>query len=498
MFSREEKVLQTRRRFLATAASGLGGLALASCLNRDGYIAKTGEAAGGIINPLAPKLPHFVPKANACIFLYMCGGPSQMDLFDQKPKLVELDGQKLPDSMTKNVRFAFIDKETAVLRGSPKRTFKPYGQCGTEFSDLLPHIGSCADDIALVRSMHTDAFNHTPGQVMMSSGVMTFGRPVLGSWVVYALGSESENLPAYVVLSAGSGTSAGTSNWTSGFLPSTYQGVPFRNQGDAILDVHNPNGMSDSGQRLGLDAIRDLNQMHYRATEDPEILARIGTYELAGRMQLEAPSLMDFSDEPAEILAEYGADRHEPEKIRKYRSGGPDEFQTYARNCLLARRMIERGVRFVSILHETWDHHENLDERLPFNCRMCDQPIAALLRDLKRRGLLDTTLVVWASEFGRTPLGENGAFFALNTGRGHHPFAFSIWMAGGGIKGGQVIGETDEIGWNIVQDPIHVNDLHATILNRFGLDHERLTYRYQGRDFRLTDVAGKLVPKLFT
>jgi hypothetical protein len=483
---------QSRREFLATTASGLGGLALATMLMQDGVIAHAAEPAT-IDNPLAPKAPHFAPKAKACIFLFMCGAPSQVDMFDPKPKLNELDGQPLPPSMTENVRFAFIQKDTAVLKGC-NRTFTKYGDCGMDLCDLLPHLGTCADDICWIRSMHTEAFNHHPGQLMINTGVMTFGRPVMGSWINYGLGSECNNLPGYVVLTAGRGTSGGASNWTSGFLPSTYQGVLFRNQGDPILHLSNPENLPHDCQRLGLDTIRDMNQFRHEYMNDPEILSRIASYELAGRMQVEAPDLIDFSDESDATLEEYGVNRREPEDWKKYRSGGPDEFQTYSANCLLARRMVERGVRFVSILHETWDHHEGLDDRLPFNCMMCDQPVAALIKDLKQRGLFDSTLVVWASEFGRTPLGENRAGFRKpNTGRDHHPFAFTIWMAGGGVKGGQIIGETDEIGWNIVKDPIHINDLHATILHLFGIDHERLTYRYQGRDFRLTDVAGKVV-----
>jgi len=495
MDPRIERVVQSRREFLNSAASGLGGLALTSMLLQDGVLAHAAEVPQ-IVNPLAPKPPHFAPKAKACIFLFQAGAPSQLDLWDPKPKLNELDGQPLPDSMTENVRFAFIQKDTAVLKGT-HRQFKKYGDCGIDLSDLLPHLSTVADDICWVRSMHTEAFNHHPGQLMMNTGVQTFGRPVMGSWINYGLGSESNNLPGYCVLTAGRGTSGGASNWSSGFLPSTYQGVLLRNQGDPILNLSNPGGLPHDCQRLGLNAIRDLNQMRYDYVNDPEILSRIASYELAGRMQAEAPDLIDISNESDATIEAYGVNRREPEDWKKYRSGGPDEFQTYAFNCLLARRMVERGVRFISIYHETWDHHEGISERLPFNCMMCDQPIAALIKDLKQRGLFESTLVVWASEFGRTPLGENRAGFRKpNTGRDHHPFAFTIWCAGGGIKGGQVIGETDEIGWNITKDPIHINDLHATLLHLFGMNHEQLTYRYQGRDFRLTDVAGKVVDKM--
>jgi len=396
--------------------------------------------------------------------------------------------------MVKEVRFAFIQKDSAVLMGTPRK-FRRYGQCGMELSELLPNISSCADDIALIRSMHTSQFNHHPGQLMLNCGVPTFGRPSIGSWLTYGLGSESQNLPGYVVLTAGRGTSGGASLWSSGFLPSNYQGVLFRNQGDPVLNLSNPPGITAEMQHYGLDAVKDLNRLRQNVVGDPEIASRIASYELAFRMQSAAPELMDLSGESAATLEAYGVDREDP-KVATERGGGPNQFRTFSRNCLLARRMIERGVRFVNLYHASWDHHSNLDVELTFNTQMADQPIAALLKDLKQRGLLDTTLVVWGSEFGRTPLGENRVGRKPNTGRDHHPFAFSLWMAGGGIKGGQVIGETDEIGWNIVKDPIHLNDFHATILHLFGLNHEKLTYRFQGRDFRLTDVAGKVVNQL--
>lgn len=485
-------IQQSRRDFLATTASGIGSLALLSLLQQDGALAAETQA-DSLINPLAPRKPHFAPKAKNCIFIFMAGAPSQLDLFDPKPKLNELHGEKLPESLTENVRFAFIQKDSATVMGTPRK-FKKHGESGTEFSDLLPHIGSCADDIALIRSMHTDQFNHHPGQLMMNTGFPLFGRPSLGSWLNYGLGSESKNLPGYVVLTTGRGTSAGTQNWTSGFLPSTYEGVLFRSHGDPVLNLSNPGGMSKDVQRMSLDTLRDLNQHHYEQVRDPEINSRIASYELAYRMQASAPELIDFSDESQEMLDMYGVGREEP--IKNYQGGGKGEFNSFSTNCLLARRMVERGVRFVNIYHATWDHHANIDQGLKFNCMMADQPVAALLKDLKQRGLLDETLVVWGAEFGRTPLGENRVGREANTGRDHHPFAFSVWMAGGGIKGGQVIGETDEIGWNILQDPIHINDLHATILQLFGMNHEKLTYRFQGRDFRLTDVAGNVVDKL--
>jgi hypothetical protein len=481
----------TRRDFLATAASGLGGVALASLLKADGLLAgDLGSAAAAS----SSKPPHYAPTAKACIFIFMEGAPSQMDLFDPKPKLNELDGQKLPESFTKNVRFAFIQKDSAVLMGSPRK-FKQHGQCGMELSDLLPHIATCADDIALIRSMHTDQFNHHPGQLMLNCGTASFGRPTIGAWLNYGLGSLSQNLPGYVVLTAGRGTSGGASLWSSGFLPSNFQGVLFRNQGDPVLNLSSPPGITSEMQHYGLEALTDLNRLRQKHVADPEIASRIAAYELAFRMQSAAPELMDLSGETKETLTAYGVDREDP-RLKADRGGGPGQYRGFARNCLLARRLVERGVRFINIFHASWDHHSNLDAELTFNSGMADQPIAALIKDLKQRGLLDSTLVVWGSEFGRTPLGENRIGRAANTGRDHHPFAFSLWMAGGGLKGGQVVGETDEIGWNITRDPVHINDFHATLLHLFGFDHTRLTYRFQGRDFRLTDVAGNVVTKL--
>ncbi len=437
--------------------------------------------------------PHFEPKAKACICIFLEGGPSQIDLFDPKPKLNELDGQALPESFTKEVRFAFIQKETARVMGCP-RTFTPHGECGMELSDLLPHLGECADDIALIRSMYSDQFNHHPGQLLLHCGVPIFGRPSMGAWLTYGLGSESSNLPGYVVLTSGRGTSGGASLWSSGFLPTHHQGVLFRSQGDPVLNLSNPPGLSKHLQRRSIETISALNARHHAEIQDPEIHSRIAAYELAFRMQSAAPELINLSGESKETLDLYRVGRDNP--AGGGRGGGDGVYNQFAVNCLLARRMVERGVRFVSLYHASWDHHSHLDKELAFNCGMADRPVAALLKDLKRRGLLDSTLVLWCSEFGRTPLGENRKGFAKVTGRDHHPFAFSLWMAGGGVRGGQVIGKTDEIGWGVVEDPVHVNDYHATILRLFGLDHTRLTYRFQGRDFRLTDVAGKVVPKL--
>ncbi|MSR60383.1 MAG: DUF1501 domain-containing protein [Planctomycetaceae bacterium] len=485
-------VNSSRRAFLGNAANGVGLLALASMLGEQGLLAAPDDIESA--KPQAARLAHFAPKAKACIFIYLEGAPSQIDLFDQKPKLNELNGKPLPESMTQKVRFAFLQKETATLMGSP-RTFAQHGQCGMELSDFLPHLATCVDDICLVRSMHTEAFNHHPGQLLLNTGSQMFGRPSIGSWLTYGLGSESQDLPGYVVLTAGRGTSGGTSNWSSGFLPTTYQGVLFRNQGEPILNLDNPPGVTDGIQRQTIQGLSDLNRLRHAALGDPDIAARIASYELAFRMQSSAPELIDLSGESKAVHAAYGLGREEPDAAGG-RGGGKGSFEAFSRNCLLARRLVERGVRFVNIVHASWDHHSNLTPELAHNCQMADQPIAALLKDLKVRGLLDSTLVVWASEFGRTPLGENRPGFASVTGRDHHPFAFSIWCAGGGIAGGRTIGTTDDLGWNVEQDPVHIHDLQATLLHLFGINHLNLTYRFQGRDFRLTDVEGNVVEKM--
>ena len=468
-----------RRRFFATNASGLGTLALASLLQDEHAL-----AVG-----VPPSLTHFAPRAKRCIYLFMEGGPSQMDLFDPKPKLNELDGQPMPESMLQQIKFAFIQKESARLMGSP-RTFRQYGECGMVLSDLLPHLSSCVDDIALVRSMHGEQFNHLPGQLMMLSGSALQGWPTLGSWLNYGLGSESQDLPSYVVLATlGRGLPGGASSWSSGFLPSQYSGTLFRNQGDPVLNLANPPGISRDVQARSLQAINNLNQIRLHQVGNPEVASRIEAYELAFRMQKTAPELLDLSGETQTTLDEYGVTREEASDKSGF-------LGSYARNCLLARRMVERGVRFVTLFLSTWDHHSYLDSGLKRYTKISDQPVAALLKDLKRRGLLDETLVVWGGEFGRTPLGENRVNFKTVTGRDHHPYSFSMWLAGGGIRGGQTIGVTDEIGWGVAQDPVHVHDLHATILHLFGMDHKRLTYRFQGRDFRLTDVSGNVVKQL--
>lgn len=486
----ESKLNHSRREFLTTSASGLGGIALGSMLSQDGLLNAATAKDPNQFNALNS---HQEAKAKACIFIFMAGAPSQLDLFDHKPKLNELDGEKMPKELTDKARFAFLQPDTATLMGSPRK-WKRHGECGMELSDLLPNLGTCADDMLLVRSMHSEEFNHHPGQLLMQCGVSRFGMPTMGSWLNYGLGSESRNLPGYVVLTAGRGSSGGSTLWQSGFLPSKYSGVQFRNEGSPVLNLKNPEGLPDELQRAGLDALRDLNERKYAEIRDPEIASRIANYELANRMQTAAPELVDLSGESQKTLDFYGIGRPEPEGSN-FRGSlpGKNTYDTFARNCLLARRMVERGVRFINIIHASWDQHSDLDTQLGYNAGAVDQPIAALIKDLKQRGLLDSTMVVWGSEFGRTPLGENRRGRAGVTGRDHHPFAYSMMLAGGGLKGGMTYGETDEIGWNIVDKPVHANDLHATMLHQFGLDHLKLTYRFQGRDFRLTDVGGKVI-----
>jgi hypothetical protein len=479
----DEKLNAGRRQFFTSAASGLGGVALASMLHRDAQAASDTEVND---SQSVPNL-HFASRAKACIFIFLEGGPSQVDMFDPKPILNQRHGERMPDSILKDAEFAFIDKDKAVLKGTPAR-FRKRGDCGIEYSDLIPKIASCADDIALIRTMHGEQFNHHPGQLLLSTGKAELGRPTIGSWLVYGLGSESQNLPGYVVLTAGRGASGGSSNWSSGFLPSTYQGVPFRDQGDPVLYLSNPPGMSRANQRRSLDAMRQLNQFRYEAIGDSEIASRISQYELAFRMQAAAPELTDLSGESQATLDAYGIGRETPRPTAEMQVGGT--YHRFSTNCLLARRLVERGVRFVNIVHASWDQHSNLEYDLAWNCRMADQPVAALLRDLKQRGMLDDTLVVWGSEFGRTPLGQG------NDGRDHHPTAFTMWMAGGGIKGGIAHGETDEIGWAPVRDAVHINDFQATLLHLFGIDHERLTVNYSGLDVRLTNLDGHVVHKV--
>jgi len=471
----------SRRVFLTSSASGLGAAAMASLLDQDDVAADSNVA--GAANT------HFKPTAQACVYIFLAGGPSQVDLFDPKPKLHQHAGETLPESLTKDVRFAFIRSSAKVL---PSRyDFRKHGQSGLEFSSLLPQTARHADDIAMVRSMHTEAFNHLPGHILMNTGLEKFGRPSVGSWVLYGLGSETKNLPGYVVLTSRSLVRGGGANWSNGFLPPKFQGVQFHNQGEAILNLSLPPGIPRAAHRASLDALREANQLAFERKLDPEISSRIEAYELAFRMQSAAPELLDLGEETKHTIDAYGLDRNLKDRVVASADNKPREVsRTFSKNCLLARRMVERGVRFVTIFHGDWDHHHSLDSGLRQNSLGVVQPIAALLSDLKQRGLLDSTLVVIGGEFGRTPLGQG------SDGRDHHPHAFTTLLAGGGIRGGTVVGKTDDFGWKPVEDAVHVHDLHATMLHLFGLDHLRLTHRHQGRDFRLTDVAGRVVTKL--
>jgi hypothetical protein len=461
----------TRRWFLEQCGVGLGAIALGQLLGRQGQAAEAGTSPS--LNPMAPKAPHYAPKAKRVLFLFMAGAPSHLELFDNKPQLAKFDGTLPPPGLIKGYRAAFIRPDSKLL--GPKFKFARHGQCGTELSELLPHLATVVDDIAVVKGMVTDAFNHAPGQIMMSTGAQIFGRPSMGSWVTYGLGSESQELPGFVVFSTGNkGPSGGNSNWGSGFLPTVYQGVQFRTSGDPVLYLSNPRGVDDDLQRDSLDAIGRLNRMHLDQAGDPEIATRINAFEMAFRMQLSAPDVMQIGNEPRHVLEMYGAEPGKP---------------SFGNTCLLARRLLERGVRFVQIFHESWDQHGNLVNDLRKNCKVTDQACAALIRDLKQRGMLEDTLVVWGGEFGRTPMVQGGG----NDGRDHHPNAFTMWMAGGGIKPGITYGMSDDLGFDVVKDRVHVHDLHATILHLLGFDHTRLTYRFQGRDFRLTDVSGEIV-----
>jgi hypothetical protein len=470
----------TRRCFLRQSQLGVGALALASLM---GDTLAAGPA--GIENdPLAPKPPHFRAKAKRIISLHMAGAPPQQELFDYKPKLVELNGQLCPEEFLKNERFAFIKGHPKLL-GTPYK-FHPRGQSGVSISELLPCLGEVADELAVVRSMYTDQFNHAPAQMMLYTGSSQFGRPSMGAWLTYGLGCETRNLPSFVVLvSGGKVPDAGASVWGSGFLPTLYQGVQCRSSGEPVLDLANPSGMSRDVRRRSLDALGDLNRMSFDHFGDPETETRIAQYEMAYRMQMSVPEVMNIADEPKQVHNLYGT---EPGAV------------SFANNCLLARRLIEGGVRFVQLFDWGWDIHGTSKEtdivhHLPEKCRSIDRPIAALIKDLKQRGLLDETLVVWSGEFGRTPMNEerNGSKFL---GRDHHPHSFSAWMAGGGVKGGQTLGATDELGYHAVEDRMHVHDLQATLLHLMGLDHTRLTFKFQGRHFRLTDVFGRVEKKL--
>jgi hypothetical protein len=467
----------TRRHFFKECGVGLGKMALASLLARE-MVPRT-FAAGALDNPLAVRPPHFPAKAKKVIHLFMAGAPSQLDLFDYKPELKKLEGKPLPPSVLKGQRFAFIRSDAGVL--GPRFNFSKHGKCGMELSDAVPHLAKVADDICLIRSVKTDQFNHAPAQIFFNTGFSQPGRPSIGSWALYGLGAETQDLPAFVVMSTGAGISGGAANWSSGFLPTVYNGVRFRNQGDAILNVSSPAGIDAKLQRDTLDLIGDLNKEKLQSVNDPEIATRISSYEMAFRLQTSAPDLMNLKSESKETLEMYGCDPDKP---------------SFARACLLARRMIERGVRFVNIYHEGWDAHSDVLGNTKNNCGATDKASAALVRDLKQRGLLDETLVVWGGEFGRTPMVESNPTLGRSQGRDHHPHAYSMWMAGGGVKSGLTYGTTDELGLQVAENPVHVHDLQATILHLLGLDHERLTYRYAGRDFRLTDVHGHVVKGL--
>jgi hypothetical protein len=475
--SDRDLLLQTRRHFFERCGVGLGSMALASISARDGRAAEA-------VNPLAVKPPHFPARAKNVIYLFMAGGPSQLELFEHKPELQRRHDQPIPESFIEGKRFAFMNtfsKERPKLLAT-RRKFAQYGSNGAWISECLPELATVVDDLAIVRSMATEPTNHAPAKLFVNTGTTQFGRPSMGAWLTYGIGSEADDLPGFVVLQSGPrGPRGGAVNWGSGFLPSTYQGVPFRNGPEPILNLANPRGVDDARQRLALDAIRDLNSDRMTVTGDPEIATRIASYEMAYRMQTSAPELIDLKSESAATLALYGATPGVP---------------SFAANCLLARRMVERGVRFIQLYHTDWDHHgspgQDLDGSLDLVCRDIDRPCAALIKDLKSRGLLDDTLVVWGGEFGRTPMGEVREY----VGRNHHVDAYTMWLAGGGTRPGAIVGQTDEFGFFPVEDRVHVHDLQATILHLLGLDHAKLTYRFQGRDFRLTDVEGTVVTKL--
>jgi hypothetical protein len=474
MESLEKLKFVTRRKFFQQCGTGMGAMALASLLNENLFAASATQNG--------PVGPHFAPKAKNIIYLFQSGGPSHLDLYDYKPELIKRDGQKMPAEILKNVRLAQIGKDAAVL--GTKYQFKQYGKSGVWLSELLPHLQSVADEVCFLQGVYSEAFNHDPATLFMNTGAQLAGRPSMGSWFSYGLGSENKDLPAFVVLMTGVGQPLTTSAWGSGFLPTVHQGVTLRSQGDPVLYVSNPAGINGQRRRESLDVIRDLNQKHFDLMRDPEIETRIAAYEMAYKMQTSVPDVMDISKEPPEI--------HEMYATTPGRA-------SFANNCLLARRLVERGVRFVQLYQRGWDHHGGPDGNLVFDlkkrCQETDQPAVALIKDLKQRGLLDTTLIVWGGEFGRTPMMQ-GNLKPTEIGRDHHPHGYTVWMAGGGIKPGIVHGKTDEFGFFAVDGKVHVHDLHATILHLFGLDHTKLTYRFQGRDFRLTDVSGEVVKEI--
>ncbi len=471
---------QTRRHFFQQSAAGLGGIALSSLLAGEGTGAERTAA-----NPLAPQQPHFPAKAKRVIYLHMTGSPPNLDLFDRKPELVKRNAEDCPDQFLAGRKFAFTSG-VPKLMGSPRK-WSQVGQSGMWMSDAIPNFHEIADEMCVVHSMHTDQFNHAPAELLVYTGSPRSGRPSIGSWVTYGLGSENENLPGFVVLiSSGVQPNGGKNSFGSGFLPSVYQGVQCRSKGDPVLYASNPQGMDRSMRRLSLDALKDLNEIQANELGHPETLTRISQYELAFRMQTAVPEVMDISQESQKTLDQYGA-----------KVGGA----SLANNCLLARRLVESGVRFVQLFDWGWDFHgtgkqEGLTEGLTNKCATMDKPIAALIKDLKQRDMLKDTLVVWGGEFGRTPFREGRTAKSAVLGRDHYPDVFSMWMAGGGVKGGFDYGSSDELGFSVAENPVHVHDLQATILHQLGFDHEKLTYRFQGRDYRLTDVHGKVVKDL--
>ncbi len=475
----DERIPRSRREFLTSAASGLGAAALLGLLREDGLLAQEGEPSGG---RLAPRAPHFAPRARRCIYVFLAGGASQVELFDPKPALVRRTGETLPPSVLGNEKFFALKPEESFLMGSAFG-FRRYGASGMELSSLLPELGSCADEIALIRSMHTDVFDHGPAEIFASTGVDVPGRPSAGAWVAYGLGCESRNLPAYVVLVTGRAPVSRSVAYGNGFLPTVYGGTLFQERGEPLLNLSEPPGVTREMQRIQVDAVRRLNEARAEATGDAEIRNRIESYELAFRMQAGAPELIDLERESKRTHEEYG-------------TGRPGEAGSFATNCLLARRMLERGVRFVSLFHRRWDHHSDVHSGVEENCGIIDRPLGALLRDLGRRGLLEDTLVVCGTEFGRTPVTQNKPP-GPQAGRDHHRLAYSAWMAGGGVRGGRVIGATDEFGWKPVEEPVHVHDWNASLLHLFGLDHLRLTHRFRGLDVRLTNFGGKPVERLW-
>lgn len=466
-----------RRTFLQHTALGLGSVALATLWQR-GLSAHERRST----EPL-PGLPHHPPKAKRVIFLYMAGGPSHLETFDYKPKLAQMDGQPMPESYTRGQPIAQLQgQELRCL--APQFAFRRHGKSGQEIADILPCTARIADDICIIRSMHTDQINHDPAHTVMNTGTSIPGRPSMGSWITYGLGSECDELPGFVVFTSEGGRNPqpiASRQWASGFLPSRYQGVQFFSQGDPVHYLRDPQGVDRQAQRSVVDAVNRLNRLRWQQTQNPEIETRIGQYELAFRMQMSVPGLLDISDESAETLAKYGV-------------SGPDG--SFAYNCLLARRLAERGVRFIQLYHRGWDHHGDLVPYMKTCCRLCDGPSAALVEDLKQRGMLEETLVIWGGEFGRTPMFQGKGKLP---GRDHHIRGFSIWLAGGGVRGGITYGATDELGYYVVENPVHVRDLHATILHLLGIDHQRLVYRYQGLDFRLTGVEpARVVSEILT